>query len=145
LSVPFVADTESRLRMLGNLRDISHKLNEQTGQQAVGAANHADKEEACYSAQRMGRINLAMLGKDTFEHGKGNLNLVKGRLDEFDPARPWWNLLALCNEEVGARWRQLPREVKKIAEPLEKAEDLDRAAKDLLLAERLCRQMDGAG
>jgi hypothetical protein len=145
LSVPFVADPESRLRMLGNLRDISEKLNKQTGQQAEGGANHPDKEDACFSAQRMGRINLAMLGKDTFKQSKDNFTLVKGRLEEFDPARPWWNLLALCNEDVGARWRQLPREVKKIAEPLEKSEDLDRAARDLLLAERLCRQMDGAG
>ncbi len=142
LTVPFI-EPSLRLQLLRELRRISQSL--------LVEPKLADTKEmspdragelARIAAQRQGRLALATLGRLGFEavEDASDFDVVdrKVRTEELS-----WSLpMNLAGRELGGRWRKVPERILQLADEAAKT-PLERAAGNLMQAERLARLLDG--
>jgi hypothetical protein len=150
LAVPFM-DANLRMKLLANSRRISHTLLTETGDKPSEATGAEKKEEenAQKEANRQGRMALADLGKRWFDACKpGELETfdqVHSRIDTLVAAPNWGETLAKAENQIGARWQQMPVESNTRAEAALKS-TLEPAREALQFADRLGHLMDaGSG
>ncbi len=116
LGVPFL-EHELRMRLLQRRRRLA--LREALGEAAPAAsADRHEAEQVKLRAARQGRLALSALGKETFDGpagGRENWEQVSHRVRTFVLDEHWWRSLGRAGEEVGQRWRRLPRDVEREA------------------------------
>src|SRR5262249_42563126 len=140
LVAPFL-ESSLRMKVVINSRRISHTFLNETADKP-GEAGGADKKEeelAQNQAKRQGRMALATLGKRWFDACKpGELQKfaeVQNLLDAFG-APNWTTALAKAEDQIGARWQQMPEEINNRADAAAKA-PLDAASESLQITDRL--------
>jgi hypothetical protein len=150
LAVPFM-DANLRMKLLANSRRITHTLLTETGDKPSEATGSEKKEEenAQKEANRQGRMALADLGKRWFDACKpGELETfeqVHSRIDTLVAAPNWGETLAKAENQIGARWQQMPVESNTRTEGALKSA-VDPAREALQFADRLGHLMDaGSG
>lgn len=155
LSVPANIDPDLRIKLLMNAKAASRTFHVKTmddkTSDAPGITEERNTEVARQTAQRQGRMALAVLGQRWFDdpvlfvgRASEKYGEVENRIKKFHTEERWWQSLARAEEEVGLRWRRMPEEIVKLTENSRKS-NLKMAAGDLVSGERLARQMDGAG
>jgi hypothetical protein len=139
-------DVATRLNMLERVQSISRELNQKAGSQEPITEKENSKLAAAV-ARRQGLLAVATLDPRCFDDessGSGHATTVRDLVKRFAADEEGTSAgLLRAGEEVGLHWRRLAAAVRKRAEDARRAGP-EKAAENLLAAERLARQMDGA-
>lgn len=155
LSVPARIDPDLRVKLLMNAKAASRtfhlKTMDEKTSDAPGISEEKNTELARQTAQRQGRMAIAVLGQRWFDDpllfvGRPSEKYaeVENRIKKFHTEEQWWASLSRAAEEIGLRWRRMPEEIVKLTENSRKS-NLKLAVNDLISGDRIARQMDGAG
>jgi hypothetical protein len=148
LAVPLIP-VSTRLKMLDQVRATSHKLNTDTNARVGNVPDHPNTErEAQEGAYREGRMELAMLGKGLFpktnEPAREDWDKMEALLKDVRGDR-WQEAAMRFSEQTSARWLEMAKRIDQYTAESRKKGNLDEAATQLAWADRVCRQIDGAG
>jgi hypothetical protein len=137
-----------RKELLEKQRRISYRFLHETDTKAKGVTQEETSNLARDSGKRQGAQALAVLGQSWFDDQVAKTRLryseAKTVLDNLRVDPQWPATLGRTGEEIGLRWRGLPTEIAQRVEQSRTWGPVDKMAEDLLRAERLARQVDGA-
>ncbi len=153
LVVPAI-DAELRKGLLETARRISRQFHLSTAvagkiPEASEEVKDKSRKLALDGALRQGRLALAALGERWFDdplfQQYETFSRVQDSLDRAPQADENWSKpLIQAGDQIGRRWRAFPDKINAQTTDA-RTVDLGRAREDLKEAERLARQVDGAG
>jgi hypothetical protein len=143
LTVPRI-DVATRVSMLEQVQSIGRELQDKAGNEVPITEQH-NRKLAADAALRQGQLALATLDPRWLEDESfKSKSAAKDRIQRFrDEGEKSADGLLQAGEEIGLRWRRMPEVVEKRTQDARRARP-ELAAADLLVAERLARQLDGA-
>jgi hypothetical protein len=145
LSVPFV-EAPRRSELLRYSAKISRGLNDKTSKGDVPA--HDAAKVAKINAERLAQMTLARLGDSAELFPKPSAHKTSDEMKNMIPklrSAGWQDVAVTFGEETGLRFQEMATKIAKHAEESQKAKEIAGAIREMLVADRLSRQIDGAG
>jgi hypothetical protein len=164
-----VPDPITRLQLVSNVRRISRDILVRTAGAPPRSATAAAKpdgatakqddtitpakaeKQAQSTARRQGRMALAVLGRRWFDdrrqievNRRERSEVVAHRLDILEGEEKWWDMLTRAGEQIAARYRDMPDEIRYQLEIAGKPDTpREEVLRDLRAADRLARMVPG--
>jgi hypothetical protein len=159
LTVPFI-DRERRSELVKAFGEVSYGLNNGNYQEdknkggrkkaAEGPSASETEKAAQKNAERLARMTLARLGAgaELFPSPAGPNRMTYDEVKKLAGKLlddKWQDHALEFGEQAGLRWRGMAAKIIDLAEKSQKKTDLGEAEQEMIVADRLCRQIDAAG